>query len=410
MKTVIIITLALIGVASLIWLVGYDAGFVLVQYGNWQLATSLIVFLVVLVILFLLGYLTLRSIVFISQTPKKLTGWRRTRLHYRITQTLHRGLIALEEGRWAEAEKQVLRHAGQSNAPMLHYLAAARAAQKQSAADRRDNYLRLAHKTAAGAYIAVGLAQAELQLMDDQKEQALATLEYLRKLSPKHPYVLRLLQQIHTNMHQWQAAREVLSDLQKCHILAVTDVNTLFVDATIQQLQAALGCNDWIAAEKIWQQTPRKIRQATNTLTVYVSGLISQGKMSQAAKLIENCLRKKWNDQLVYYYGLTEQKDVISQLVTAEKWLQKQQKNPWLLLTLGRLAKANQLWGKAEEYLKSSLQYGARGETYKLLAEVLTAQGKDKQVMDAYQHGLDLMLNQMPLPSDNHLKGNPING
>ena len=114
-----------------------------------------------------------------------------------------------------------------------------------------------------------------------------------------------------------------------------------------------------------------------------------------ATKLIENRLPKNWHDELVYYYGLTAQKKTIAQLVTAEKWLHTQANNPWLLLTLGRLAKANALWGKAEHYLTLSLKQGARGETYKLLAEVLAAQGKDKQATAAYQQGLDFMLSQI---------------
>ena len=69
--------------------------------------------------------------------------------------------------------------------------------------------------------------------------------------------------------------------------------------------------------------------------------------------------------------------------------------NPWLLLTLGRLAKASDLWTKAEEYLHASIEYGARGETYQALAEVQMAQGKHDAAAETYQHGLNLMLSPL---------------
>ena len=84
----------------------------------------------------------------------------------------------------------------------------------------------------------------------------------------------------------------------------------------------------------------------------------------------------------------------MSQLAKAEKWLAKQGNNPWLLLTLGRLAKLNRLWAKSEEYLRASIKHGPRGETYQVLAEVLAAEGKESQVAEAYQKGLSLMLAQ----------------
>ena len=58
-------------------------------------------------------------------------------------------------------------------------------------------------------------------------------------------------------------------------------------DATVGQLRAALARHDWEKFEEIWQQAPRKIRQSSNMIAAYVSGLISQDKLSEAAKLIE---------------------------------------------------------------------------------------------------------------------------
>ncbi|NQZ52749.1 MAG: tetratricopeptide repeat protein [Piscirickettsiaceae bacterium] len=394
MKLLFIIAMGLLVGAGLMWAATFESGFVLLQYGDWSLETSLIVFMVAFVLLLIAGYFTLRSLVALKQTPKKLADWNLARRHRRAGQALTKGLITLEEGRWTEAERLLIRHASNSETPLLHYLAAARAAQKQNSSERRDNYLRLAHETTSGADVAVGVVQAELQLAANQKEQALATLQQLREMSPKHPYVLQLLQQLYSDMQQWQDVHDVLPDLRKRRVLASSDVKALSTDASVGQLQDAYTRRDWDEMQSIWQQSSVKVRQSEPLLSIYVSGLIQQNESASASSLMEDFLRKQWSDELVYLYGKAAQGGSLSQLAKAEKWLAKHGNNPWLLLTLGRLAKLNRLWAKSEEYLRASIKHGPRGETYQVLAEVLAAEGKESQVAEAYQKGLSLMLAQ----------------
>jgi len=399
MKSLIIISLALVLGAGLIWAADFEPGFVLLQYGSWSLETSLIIFTVGFLILLVSSYIALRGTVLIKQAPQRLAAWNVSQKHKRAGRALTRGLITLEEGRWAEAERLLVRHASNSETPLLHYLAAARAAQKQNKSERRDNYLRLAHETTEGADVAVGVVQAELQIATGQKEQALATLQHLREVSPKHPYVLQLLQELYSDMNQWQSVQDVLPDLRKRHVLAASDVKALSNDAAAGQLQAALAKQDWTLLDSVWQQLPNKARQTEALLSPYISGLIQQGEDRQASTLIEVFLRKQWSDLLVYQYGIIlHGNDLITRLATAEKWLKSREDNPWLLLTLGRLAQANKLWAKSEEYLRSSLDHGPRGETYQVLAEVLASDSKTEEMADMYKEGLAVMLKQEQFP------------
>lgn len=398
MKLLIVIALALALGAAVIWAADFEPGFVLLQYGSWSLETSLVVFSIAFILLLVAAYLLLRSLVLVKQSPAKLGAWKETQRHKRANRALTRGLITLEEGRWAEAERVLIRHAGNSETPLLHYLAAARAAQKQNAPDRRDNYLRLAHETTEGADIAVGVVQAELQISAGQKEQALATLQHLREMAPKHPYVLQLLQSLYQDMDQWQEVQSVLPDLRKRHVLESNEAQALGQEAAVGQMEAALLKQDWGKLSQVWEKAPARARQSEAMLKPYISGLVQQGEVEQAQSLIEQFLRKDWSDALVYEYGCLTQGDLLKRLAVAEKWLKSHQNNPWLLLTLGRLAKASDLWTKAEEYLRASIQHGARGETYQALAEVQTAQGKPEAAADTYKSGLDLMLSHAETP------------
>jgi HemY protein len=399
MKLLIIIAVGLLLGSSFMWLADFEPGFVLLKYGRWSLETSLIVFLVAFMLLLVVSYWALKSLIFVKQAPKKLADWQLLQQHKRGSQALTRGLISLEEGRWVKAERMLIRSAGTSEAPLLHYLAAARAAQKQQAMERRDNYLALANQSTEGSDVAVGVVQAELQIAAGQNEHALATLHRLREVAPKHPHVLQLLQQLYQDMNQWQGVQDVLPDLRKRNVLASAEVENLSSNAVISQMQAALLKQDWNLMSTIWRQVPSKMLHSESLLTTYVAGLIQQGEQIQANELIESFLRKRWSDGLVYQYGQTNQNDALKCLATAEKWLNNNEQNPWLLLTLGRLSLANELWAKAEEYLLASLEHGARGETYQLLAEVLMAEGKEPAATEMYKQGLAMMVKQHHLPT-----------
>lgn len=392
MKSLIIISLALLLGGGLMLVADIEPGFVLLQYGRWSLESTLIVFMVGFIILLVASYTVLRSWIVLRQTPEKMAAWRAAQRQRMAAHALTRGLITLEEGRWSEAERLLVRHASNSDTPLLHYLAAARSAQKQGASDRRDNYLRLAHETTEGADVAVGVVQAELQLMAGQKELALATLQHLREVSPKHPYVLQLLNQLYLDTNQWKSVQQVLPDLRKRKVVGATEAKALNHDAATGQLHSALLKHDWPQMNEVWLQLSNKDRREEALLTPYISGLIEQGELVQAIELIEAYLNKNWSDALVHQYGKILHGDLLRRLAKAEKWLDGQEDNSWLLLTLGRLALANKLWANAENYLRSSIKFGPRGETYQVLAAVMTSEGKHDVATELYKQGLEMML------------------
>ncbi len=394
MKLIVIVLLALAAGTGLVLLAKQESGYVLLKYGDWTIETSIIVLVVALLILFTLLYMLFRSWGVVRRSPKEVGKWNEDRKQQSARKALTKGLITLEEGRFAEAERLLVRHAGKSDTPLLHYMAAARAAQYQDASERRDNYLRLARETTEKADVAVGLLQSELQLAAGQKEQAIASLQYLREAAPKHPQVLKNLQQIYADSDEWQGVQDVLPDLRKRHVLPAAEVKELAGDATAGQLNNALVREDWEMMSTIWRDAPVKLRHTEALLVPYVKGLTQQGQPSQALQLIEGFMRKQWSDSLAYCYGQIESGDSLSQLAKTEKWLKKQADNPWLLLSAGRLARKNQLWAKAEDYLRSSLAKGSRGETYQELAQVLTAEGKPDEAAEMYQLGLSVMVTE----------------
>ena len=71
-----------------------------------------------------------------------------------------------------------------SESPLLHYLAAARAAQLQGRYQERDKYLKAAHEARPEAEFAIGVTQAEFQLAHPQTTESIATLTHFPTLQP----------------------------------------------------------------------------------------------------------------------------------------------------------------------------------------------------------------------------------
>jgi HemY protein len=392
MKVLLIVIIALALSAGLIWLAKFEPGFVLVQYGSWSLETSLVVFTAIFIVLVVLAYFSLRSFFVVKQAPKKLSNWKSAVRVQNANEGLNRGLIALEEGRWEQSERILIRHASYSKVPLLHYFLAARAAQKQGAIERRDRYLDLAKHNDKKAEVAIELERVELQFQANQKQEALATLQQLQELAPKHPYVLQLLQEGYTDANQWNDVQAVLPDLRKRNVLPSSEVKALSVDAVKGQMETALLEQNWSDLHAVWQTLSGKLRHTDSLLTIYVAGLIHQQHYDEARSLIENFMNRSFSDDLVYQYGLLVKADSIQQLAKAETWLKDHPDNASLLMTTGRLATANKLWVKAEEYFRASIAIMPTGEAYLMLAEVLEAENKQDQVAAVYRDGLKLML------------------
>src|SRR5262249_52068369 len=107
------------------------------------------------------------------------------------------GLISLTEGDWPRSERLLTRGIAGTDAPLVNYLLAARAAQLQGATERRDEWLKLAHDESPDGQTAVLLTQAELQLASGELDAALAPLKRVEQLRPDHAGALGLLARAH---------------------------------------------------------------------------------------------------------------------------------------------------------------------------------------------------------------------
>lgn len=367
-----------------------DSGYVLFGRGYDTLEMSLTLFLVLLILSYVFGYVLLRFVFRTWSMPEHLKQWRFSQQAKKARKASLQGLINLSQGQWKKAERQLIRSVNNSDMPLLNYLSAAKAAQKQNAPERRDDYLSLAHKSMPDADFSVKLTQAELQFAHGQNEQALATLVHLHNLAPKHPHIMVLLTKIYQDVKSWDDLRKLLPQLHKHKVFPEKQLHKIEKGTYIELMQNTELNNDFDKLQTLWQNLSRELKKDSDLIAIYCNTLIQLKQNDDAELILRNTLRKEWNTELVKLYGLVKSSQLEKQLLFAESLSRDHDNNPFLLLTLGRLCMYNDLWGKARAYLEASVGNRELSETYKELGLLMEYLNEPKLAAEYFKKGLFL--------------------
>ena len=369
-------------------LMAKDPGYALFAYSHWTVQMPLWVAGILFILSFLIIYNLLLLIRGTSALAKRFSVWRRQYKQQQSHRTTKRGLLELAEGKWANAEHLLMKSIDQNSAPLINYLASARAAQEQGAYDRRDEYLKKAHESTPGSEVAVGLTQAQLQLSHKQLEHSLATLRHLQHLEPKHVFVLKMLKNLYCELKDWQALRELLPELKKRKAIKPEKYQVLETQVyrhLIEQAQQQLNLE---ALNQLWQEMPKYLRKSRDVVLPYVDALHQLSQDELAENLLFDVIRQDWDNSYVTRYGLLKTSYPEKQLERAEVWLKQYGSSPALYLCLGRLCLRNQLWGKARAYLQQCLDLEENADACAELAKLLEYLGEKEEALIFYRRGL----------------------
>ena len=145
------------------------------------------------------------------------------------------------------------------------------------------------------------------------------------------------------------------------------------------------------ALQNAWRNTPQKLKKKSFLIGAYVSERMRFGDAGDCVTVLRRALRRQWDPELVRLFGQVEGRNLKQQLQFARGCLGRHPDDPHLLLTLGRLCKKNQLWGKARSYLEQSLQLLPDPITCRELATLLEQQGEHEAAAARYKQGLNLV-------------------
>jgi HemY protein len=367
-------------------------GYALLAYGDLSVEMSLGSLVALVLATFFGLYLLTTLAVKLWAFPKRLREALARKRERRARRATTQGLIDFAEGRWEESEKNLMRHAGDSEMPLITYIAAARAAQLQGEHERRDRYLRLAFERVPEAQLAVLLTQAELQIAHKQHEQALATLRRLQEVDPEHAFGLRLLANLYRKLGDWEQLRALTVQLRQSGALPRKEIDRLEARATAALLDKVDAKNKDPSADSLWMTLPRRLRGDAELTRAYARALIRVGEAVKAEGVLRDALRSAWDEEMVALYGLAVGDEPKKQLARVEDWLAERGESAALLLTAGRLCVVAKLWGKAKGYFESSIVLGARPEAYEELGRLLGQLDEAESAMRAYSDGLAVSL------------------
>lgn len=372
-----------------------DPGYVIVGYGGYALETSLFVFATALFIAFVVLYSLIRLLIQTVRLPKTLSRRRGEKRYRRSQQALLNGLIETAEGNFEKAERNLIRHAADSGLPLINYLTAARAAQSRGAIEQRDEYLKMAHENMPEAELAVGLIRAELQLSNQQFEDALENLTQLDQMAPSHAAVLRLQHQAYAQMEDWEGVRRLIPSLHSNKIMMEAEIRLLESETYSALLKKASERRNPGELEELWKTIPDHIRSAQGIQALYFAAMIEAGAGEVVEGHLAAALTKEWNETLLVLYGAIRFPDPAMQLVRAEAWYPKHRNDAVLLRVLGKLSLRAKNLDKAHSYLERSISLEESVEAYRLMGDVLLQLKNAQAAAEAYRKGLFYASNEV---------------
>ena len=390
MRLLITSLLALLCAIGLGLLLARDSGRMILVWGEWTIQTSTSLFALALMLAALAAYFTIHLVADLIRFPRNLRHWSARRRIRRSEQLLIEGLVAMVEHDWHTAERFFQKGAAHSPAPVLNHLFAARAAQCQGAAERRDRYLRQAREQDRGAELATGLARAEILLDARQTGLAYASLRELDAGEPGHDPVKRLMLEAGAELQDWPLVLEILERLEARRLLPPERIRTVRFQAHAGLLRDAGASGDVQRLEAQWGAIPKRLRRDNALLDTYVQERLKFPDSAACEELLRRAIRQGWNANLVALYGRVAGRDPAAQLRTAQAWLAGHERDPVLLLTLGRLARRCELWGKARSYLEECVALQPGPEAFRELGAVLEEMGEQDAAAKCYQRGLSL--------------------
>jgi HemY protein len=337
---------------------------VVLFYPPYRVDMSLNLFLLVLVLLFMLAYGTLRAIRNARQIPLRVAAYRKEKREREGNRALRDSLKALFEGRFGHAEKAATRAADSPENAGLSALIGARAAHRLSQGGRRDEWL-VKIQDDASLKTARLMTMMELQIDDHQPEVALDAANELNASGTRHIHALRLALKANQLANNWPEVLRLVRLLDKRSAIHSALSRRLRELAYADLLSDR--AHDAESLRRVWSEVPAQDRVQPLVAVRAAGAFNAKGLHDEARTIVEKALGAEWDDRLVVAYGNSAAAEgshaLLAQIERCEDWSRARPNDPELALTLGTLCLRQKLWGKAQRHLDQALSDATGAET-----------------------------------------------
>jgi HemY protein len=372
----IIALLLVAAVAAFGWhWVAADPGYVVVGMRGYTVTTSVVAAVVILLLAWgVLGVLW------------RLLRWpfgALSRRHRRLSQRrLSAGLIAMAEGRHADAERDLTRAARYQPLRGAALLGAAEAAGRRGEPTRAFEAL---DQAAQESPRAARVLRARMLRLDGRAAEAISLLSADADSASLTPAGWIELAESALLTGDTRRARQALDPLQKSGALS----SRLFADLENRVLLASIArAADGAGLATFWSQLPKTQRRSAAVVDAYARRTAGYGQHLAAMDEIEASLRREWSPLLAGTYGTLGIDDIETRLRRAEGWLDAHPNDASLLTALGRMCVRVKLWGKARAYLERALALDSTPAAWEALGDCSVGQGDVSLAQRCYRNAL----------------------
>jgi HemY protein len=229
-RLVLVVLVALMAAVLAGHFIAVDPGFMVIGIGGKVIRTTFAFFVIAVLGSVLALYIGLRLMAHLFALRGRFGRWSGDYRRRRAYRSLADGLLARAAGDHARAERLFSLGADDQAQPEVHYLAAAEAAQAQSANGRRDNYLRLARDLKPEAGVSLDMQRAGWLLEQAHTDEAAALLEQLKHSQPQSPALLALELKLARQRGEHAAVLRLLPALRRDRVMSHDQADALESD------------------------------------------------------------------------------------------------------------------------------------------------------------------------------------
>jgi HemY protein len=381
-----------------------DPGYVLISYQNTTLETSIWVLVLLSFFAFLVAHWALNLFFGLGLSGRSLGLWNRKRSSRTAQKRTFKGLVALSEGNWWQAQRLLSQAAPQAAQPLINYLGAAKAAHEQGNIESTDTFFAKAREIAPEAEVSIGLQEADVFIDRGNSKQAFVILKRLHSLAPKHTSVLRELAELYEDQKDWDGLITLLPKLRKNKVLSAEQLAAIEAQCYAQMLTSVVEKLPIESSEdsrlkaltKGWKALPGNLNQTPQMIATYARALLAAGSPDNAEKFLRNHVKRNWDNELIELYGTIKAAEPVRQYNLVLSWLKKQPQHAELLLCAARLAMFSEKWTEAIAHFEANIKLQPNVVAYRGLARLLESQGQHEKALEMSQMALELTEDNSP--------------
>lgn len=267
-------------------------GYVRIETANniieMSITTLVIFFVIALAIIYGLEWIIIRFL----RLSRGSYNWFSRRKRVRAQKQTLEGLVKMNEGDYAKAEKLIGKNAKHSAEPVLNLIKAAEAAQQRGDEFSANRYLIEATELAGSDNLLVEIARTRILLQQNKLPAARSSVDSLLEMSNRNKEVLKLAVDIYLRSKAYQALDEILDSVENGGLFSTEEFQELRTQTENGLLDEKMNEEGVDGLLTWWDELPRRRRNNVDLKVGLIQRLIDCNDHESAAEFTLEILKK----------------------------------------------------------------------------------------------------------------------